>query len=120
MATDDTRIADAAQAAGAETAMKLSSHQIPTERLSEVVDLLDIEDHEVIQCTCVVNVQGDETFIEPELIARVAKDLSMFKCSNVPCVRPVDMAILATPIHDVEEAGNPNIVKVVLDGSMCS
>ncbi|CAG8211589.1 unnamed protein product [Penicillium nalgiovense] len=91
----------AARTAGTETALTRADHQSGTERLSEVVDLLDIEDDKVV-----VNVQGDEPCIEPELITRVAVDLSL---------HGTDMATLATPIHDAREAANPNIVKVVVD-----
>ncbi|KAJ5267889.1 3-deoxy-D-manno-octulosonate cytidylyltransferase [Penicillium angulare] len=101
VATDQADVAIVAQTAGAETALTRADHRSGTERLSEVVDLLDIEDDKVV-----VNVQGDEPYIEPGLITRVAVDLSL---------HGTDMATLATPIHDATEAANPNIVKVVVD-----
>ncbi|KAJ5632843.1 3-deoxy-D-manno-octulosonate cytidylyltransferase [Penicillium lividum] len=101
VATDHSDVVVAAQAAGAETVLTREDHQSGTERLVEVVDLLGIEDHEVI-----VNVQGDEPMIEPELIIQVANDLYL---------HGTDVATMATPMNDTKEAANPNIVKVVLD-----
>jgi 3-deoxy-manno-octulosonate cytidylyltransferase (CMP-KDO synthetase) len=55
----------------------------------------------------VVNVQGDEPFIPAENIQQVAENLHHH--------REAEMATLAVKITDVEEAFNPNAVKVVTD-----
>ncbi|CAI7577499.1 unnamed protein product [Penicillium glandicola] len=101
VATDHREIAKAAEAAGAEAILTREDHESGTERLAEVVDLLDINDNEII-----INVQGDEPFIEPELIAQVAHDLS---------THTANMVTLATPIKNSTDAMDPNVVKVVLD-----
>ncbi len=54
----------------------------------------------------IVNVQGDEPMIPRTIIRQVADNLAQ---------RQVGMATLAVPIHNAEEAFNPNAVKVVLD-----
>ncbi len=54
----------------------------------------------------IVNVQGDEPMIPATIIRQVADNLAQ---------RQVGMATLAVPIHNAEEAFNPNAVKVVLD-----
>jgi 3-deoxy-manno-octulosonate cytidylyltransferase (CMP-KDO synthetase) len=100
VATDHSDVAEVARAVGAETILTREDHQSGTERLTEVVDLLSIDDREII-----VNVQGDEPFIDPTYITQVAYDLS---------VNTADMATLATPIQDARDAANPSIVKVVL------
>ncbi|KAJ5372534.1 3-deoxy-D-manno-octulosonate cytidylyltransferase [Penicillium concentricum] len=101
VATDHPEIAKAAEAAGAEAILTREDHQSGTERLAETADLLHIDDNEII-----INVQGDEPFIEPELIAQVARDLS---------THTTNMVTLATPIRNASDALDPNIVKVVLD-----
>ena len=101
VATDDERIAAEATASGAEVCMTSENHQSGTDRLTEVVEKYGFEDDHVI-----VNVQGDEPFIDPEHIIQVARDLADHKA---------EMATLATPITHMELLQNPNVVKTVLD-----
>ena len=104
VATDDPRILDAVQAFGGSAMLTSAEHRSGTERLAEVVDLLALADDEVV-----VNVQGDEPQIPPQIIRQVAE--------NLASQRYAPMATLAVPMHDVAEVFNPNAVKVVLDGS---
>jgi 3-deoxy-manno-octulosonate cytidylyltransferase (CMP-KDO synthetase) len=53
----------------------------------------------------VVNLQGDEPLIDPALLAACAARIG----ADVP------MATCAHPLHEVADAFNPNVVKVVLD-----
>ena len=55
----------------------------------------------------VVNVQGDEPFIPPEIIRQVADNLANQRVAR--------MATLSVPINDAEDMFNPNAVKVVTD-----
>lgn len=101
VATDDERIASAANGFGAEVVMTASSHQTGTDRLAEVVARLGIADD-----ATVVNLQGDEPLMPPMLLARVAAALAQ---------RPdADIATLAVPM-DVTKVGDPNLVKVVVN-----
>lgn len=102
VATDDARIADAVTAAGGEAMLTSVDHASGTDRLAEVVERLCLPDDAVI-----VNVQGDEPLIEPELIAQVARSLIEHPSSG--------MATLATPIDKPADLFDPNCVKVVLD-----
>jgi len=86
---------------GGEVCMTRADHQSGTERLAEVVEKCAFSDDTVI-----VNVQGDEPMIPATIIRQVADNLAQ---------RQVGMATLAVPIHNAEEAFNPNAVKVVLD-----
>ena len=60
VATDDTRIADAVRAFGGQAMMTRASHATGTDRLAEVAAQLD--------CDIVINVQGDEPLVAPEMI----------------------------------------------------
>ena len=102
IATDDRRIVAVAAQHGIEAVMTRDDHPTGSDRLAEAAAALALDD-----ATIVVNVQGDEPLLEPELIRDVAALLA---------ARP-DAAI-ATACHaidNVEEAFNPNVVKVVLD-----
>ncbi len=102
VATDDVRVLHAVEAAGHQVIMTSLHHQSGTERLAEVAEALDWADD-----TLVVNVQGDEPLIDPELIRQVARQLVIHDDAV--------MATLAHPIHDHADFINPNIVKVVAD-----
>ncbi|KXU39506.1 3-deoxy-manno-octulosonate cytidylyltransferase [Ventosimonas gracilis] len=102
IATDDQRIFSACQRFGAEVLLTSDAHHSGTERLAEVARLLALPDDEII-----VNVQGDEPLIPPELIDQVADNLQKNTAASI--------ATLAEPIENVEQLFNPNCVKVSLD-----
>lgn len=102
VATDDARIAEVVGAAGQHAIMTSLDHASGTERLVEVIDTLGWEDESVV-----VNVQGDEPLLDPQLIIDVAGQL-MLDGDAV-------MATMAHPLTDSAEFNNPNIVKVVTD-----
>jgi 3-deoxy-manno-octulosonate cytidylyltransferase (CMP-KDO synthetase) len=77
-------------------------HPTGTDRIAEVARLLKLPAD-----TLVVNVQGDEPLIPPELINQVAKTLA----DNTSC----DISTIAVPITHASELDNPNVVKVVLN-----
>lgn len=101
IATDHPDVAAAVIAAGGEACMTNPDHQSGTERLAEVIDTYGFSDDEII-----VNVQGDEPLIPPEIIRQVAQNLQGSQAN---------MGTLAVPIHSAQEAFNPNAVKVVMD-----
>mgnify|MGYP000147376050 FL=1 len=72
IATDDQRIFEVAEGFGAEVVMTSSDHPSGTDRLEEVVSKLALNDDAHI-----VNVQGDEPLIPPELIDQVAHNLAL-------------------------------------------
>ncbi|PHS70432.1 MAG: 3-deoxy-manno-octulosonate cytidylyltransferase [Cycloclasticus sp.] len=102
VATDDERILSCVKQAGYNAVMTSESHTSGTERLTEVVNILGWTDDTVI-----VNCQGDEPLIPPELIHKAAAALMGQSEAQV--------ASLCAPIVDVEEVFNPNAVKVVRD-----
>jgi len=102
IATDDKRILAVCQCFGAEALLTSPEHNSGSERLAEVARLLALPDDAIV-----VNVQGDEPLIPPELINQVADNLQQNPRAS--------MATLAEPIESVEQLLNPNCVKVSLD-----
>lgn len=99
VATDDDRIFAAVNAFGGEAAMTSLDHTTGTDRIAEVA--------KKIECGLVVNVQGDEPLIRPEMIDQAIEPLV-----NDPSI---PMGTLCKRIEDREEAFDPNVVKVVFD-----
>jgi 3-deoxy-manno-octulosonate cytidylyltransferase (CMP-KDO synthetase) len=99
VATDDQEIAAVVKRYGGEAVMTAPTHQCGTDRVAEVAARLDAE--------IIVNVQGDEPFIDPRTIgaalAPFMRDESIVMCTT------------SEPIHDPLEVTNPNVVKVVTD-----
>ncbi|SAI74409.1 3-deoxy-manno-octulosonate cytidylyltransferase [Bordetella ansorpii] len=100
VATDDTRVLQAAESHGHSALLTRADHATGTDRLSEAVRQLGLPDDAVV-----VNVQGDEPLIEPELIDAVAAKLL--------AAPDADIATCACPLADADALFNPNVVKVV-------
>jgi 3-deoxy-manno-octulosonate cytidylyltransferase (CMP-KDO synthetase) len=104
VATDDQRIAAAAQdprAPGRSLAvMTRADHMSGTDRIAEVAATRGWDARSVV-----VNVQGDEPQLPPQLIDQVASLLDRHA--------DADIATLCTPITSVHEFLDPNVVKVV-------
>lgn len=99
VATDHPEVAKAARCHGIEVVMTRLDHPTGTDRLAEVVAIRGWSDD-----TLVVNVQGDEPLIDPELVARTAFQLAESGAS---------VATVGHPIHRLEDFFNPNVVKLV-------
>ena len=97
VATDDQRIRDAVERFGGVARMTDAGHATGSDRLAEVADGLS--------CDLIVNVQGDEPLIEPEMIEEV---LAPF--AQDPALQ---MSTLRRRIDDPADLANPNVVKVV-------
>ncbi|HEX8013495.1 MAG TPA: 3-deoxy-manno-octulosonate cytidylyltransferase [Casimicrobiaceae bacterium] len=102
VATDDERIRAAAEQHGIDAILTRSDHPTGTDRLAEAARELRLDDQ-----TIVANVQGDEPLLEPALIREVAEELQAHADASI--------ATACHLIEDVQEAFNPNVVKVVLD-----
>lgn len=92
----------ACKAFGAEVLLTRADHESGTDRLAEVATQLGLANDAIV-----VNVQGDEPMIPPQVIDQVAVNLAAHSEAS--------MATLAEPIDDVETLFNPNVVKVVSD-----
>ena len=102
VATDDLRIADAVRQHGFEARMTRADHASGTDRIAEAAVQMGLADEAIV-----VNVQGDEPLIAPQLIAKVAAALQANPQASV--------ATACHPIHDAAEFANPNVVKAVLN-----
>lgn len=99
VATDDAGVRAACEAHEFAALMTRADHPTGTDRLAEVVAQRGWGND-----TIVVNVQGDEPLIEPEIIVQTARQLA---------VSGADIATVAHPIVDPADFFNPNVVKVV-------
>jgi 3-deoxy-manno-octulosonate cytidylyltransferase (CMP-KDO synthetase) len=102
VATDHPDIAEAVAARGVRVCTTSAAHETGTDRLAEAVALLGLADEEIV-----VNVQGDEPLIDPQLVRRVAGELASHPGAAI--------ATAAHPIADAPVFFDPNVVKVVLD-----
>ena len=106
VATDDERIYDAVCSFGGRAVMTSTEHQSGTDRCYEAMTKVG-GDYDVI-----INVQGDEPFIQPEQIE------SLVACFDDPAT---DIATLVKPFSEsdgIEALENPNSPKVVITRDM--
>ncbi len=104
VAADDEAITQVCAAHGVQALLTRADHASGSDRLAEACEQLGLDGDDVV-----LNVQGDEPLIAPELIAAVAALLA----ERADC----SMATAAHPISDVADIANPNVAKVVLDAS---
>ena len=98
VATDDTRIVAAVREFGGEVVITSADHASGTDRVAEVAAAFD-------DASLVVNIQGDEPELIPEVIDRV---VTLLRDDS-----DASMATLATPIRDRDVWLDPSCVKVV-------
>ncbi len=99
VATDDDRIFNHVKGFGGVAVMTQSSHQSGTERCAEVAALYS-QPNDII-----INIQGDEPFIQPKQIEKVISILAQNDELNI--------ATLAKRINNQQDLFTPNIVKVI-------
>ncbi len=102
VAADDVRIVQACEAHGVRALLTRTDHASGSDRLAEACVLLGLDGAQVV-----VNVQGDEPLIDPQLIRQCAQLL----LQRDDCV----MSTAAHAIDSLQDYLDPNIVKVVLD-----
>ena len=108
VATDDERIFEHVKSFGGHVVMTRTDHKSGTDRIEEAVEKLqqakefEIDDNN----TVIVNVQGDEPFIQPEQIK------ALCECFNDPTT---DIATLGIKFKTLEAIKNPNSPKIILD-----
>lgn len=100
VATDDERIYKEVERFGGKAILTSKEHENGTSRIAEACT--KYEDYDVI-----VNVQGDEPLIEPEMINSI---INSFKEDDT-----ISMSTLKYKIDTMEEIENPNYVKVITD-----
>lgn len=100
VATDDQRIFDEMLGFGGKVVMTRTDHRSGTDRCREALDLVGEK------FDAVINIQGDEPFIDPRQIDQVADLIRLPE---------VQLATLARKIEDPDRVTDPNTVKVVMD-----
>ena len=100
VATDDERIYNAVVGFGGKAVMTSTKHKSGTDRCCEVVDKIGNG------FDAVINIQGDEPYINPLQINQIAELISD---------KDTQLASLCKPVYDEEELMSPNAVKVVFD-----
>lgn len=103
VATDDERIVSHVKEFNGEVILTESYHKSGTDRIAEAVDKLNIQDNGIV-----VNIQGDEPFINPEDINLLT---DCFKKQKT------QIATLVKKINALETPKNPNNPKVVLNAN---
>ncbi|SFV51992.1 3-deoxy-manno-octulosonate cytidylyltransferase [hydrothermal vent metagenome] len=104
IATDSQEVINIAQSYNIKAVMTSPSHQSGTDRIYEAAQKLELDEDEVI-----INVQGDEPFIETEVISAIHK-LTQSNKNNPDIIMNSCYKLITNP-----EADDPNIVKVVTD-----
>jgi 3-deoxy-manno-octulosonate cytidylyltransferase (CMP-KDO synthetase) len=98
IATDSSEIEEVCRSFTNHIILTKSSHQSGTDRIGEAVAGID--------CDVVVNVQGDEPFIDPNLIEELVHSFDDDQ---------VSMASAMSKIENIKDLQDPNVVKVVVD-----
>lgn len=99
--TDSDIIFETISGIGGHVLMSKTEHESGSDRIAEAVENMDVD--------IVINVQGDEPFIDGESLTKV---IEVFK---MDVDEEIDLASLMTPITDWDEISNPNTVKVIVD-----
>ena len=100
IATDDGRIAALCKTIGAKVIHTRSDHPTGTDRIAEAAEQCEAATH-------VINIQGDEPLLEPELVDALARELR----NN--CDLP--MITAGSPLDNLELIADSNVVKLVID-----
>jgi 3-deoxy-manno-octulosonate cytidylyltransferase (CMP-KDO synthetase) len=100
IATDDDRIAALCERIGAKVIQTRSDHPSGTDRIAEAAEKCEAATH-------VINIQGDEPLLEPELVDTLARELRN-NCD-------IPMITVGSSLDNPELIADPNIVKLVID-----
>ena len=106
VATDDERIANEVHRFGGRVVMTSPDHRSGTDRCAEALALM--QDETGTKADVVVNVQGDEPFVDPALLSRLAA------CFDDESTQ---IATVVKPFDSVADLMNPNNVKAVMTAS---
>ncbi|AZV46921.1 3-deoxy-manno-octulosonate cytidylyltransferase [Nautilia sp. PV-1] len=103
IATDSQEVIQICKKYGFNAVMTSDSHKSGSDRIKEAADILGLKDNDIV-----INMQGDEPFLEPEILTAVKEKLLEIKnrdFSMVSCYKEIDEI----------SASDPNLVKVIMD-----
>lgn len=107
VATDDERIFEHVKSFGGNVVMTRTDHKSGTDRIEEAVEkLCSTKELNISDNTVIINVQGDEPFIQPEQIK------TLCECFND---KTTDIATLGIKFKTFDAVKNPNSPKIILD-----
>jgi 3-deoxy-manno-octulosonate cytidylyltransferase (CMP-KDO synthetase) len=98
---DSTVIAEAVEAAGIKTILSKKEHASGTDRIAEAAAAIDAD--------VFINVQGDEPFMQKELLQKIIEVFEQDLNAQIDIASPMRV------ITDERDVANPNVVKVVVD-----
>lgn len=104
VATDSPEVQTACAQHHIEALMTRADHPSGSDRLAQACELLGLAGSDIV-----VNVQGDEPLIDPDLVQALARALA-----DAP---QASMSTAAHPIDNATDFANPNVVKVVTDAA---
>jgi 3-deoxy-manno-octulosonate cytidylyltransferase (CMP-KDO synthetase) len=104
VAADSDSILQACAKHGVQAVLTRQDHPSGSDRLAEACDILGLADEDIV-----VNVQGDEPLMDPDLVQSVAALLQ--------ATPQASMGTAAHAITDITDFANPNVVKVVHDAA---
>jgi len=113
VATDDERIYDCVNGFGGEVVMTRSDHRCGTERCVEAVEHLTAKQPDSAAGLVVINIQGDEPFIQPEQIEAIKSCFDDERTQIATLVKPFTAA---DSLADLENPNSPKVA-VAPDGS---
>ncbi len=103
IATDSQEVMEICKNYGFKAVMTDKNHQSGSDRIKEASDILGLQDEDIV-----INMQGDEPFLEAEILQAVKEKLNEIKQRDfamVSCYKEIDEL----------QAEDPNLVKVILD-----
>ena len=102
IATDSKEVVEVCKKYGFEAVMTDKNHQSGSDRIKEAADIIGLSDNDIV-----INMQGDEPFLEPEILEDVKNELLKNKneFNMVSCYKEISEL----------DAEDPNLVKVIID-----
>ena len=102
IATDSKEVIEVCKKYGFNAVMTDKNHQSGSDRIKEAADIIGLKDDEIV-----INMQGDEPFLEPKILKAVKNEL-------IKLNRDFKMVSCYKEISELE-AEDPNLVKVLID-----
>jgi 3-deoxy-manno-octulosonate cytidylyltransferase (CMP-KDO synthetase) len=103
IATDSEKVIDICKKYNFNAVMTSDKHKSGSDRIKEAADILGLKENDIV-----INMQGDEPFLEPEILKSVKEKLHEIKHRDfamVSCYKEIDEI----------SASDPNLVKVIMD-----
>ena len=102
IATDSNEVIEVCKKYGFSAVITSKNHQSGSDRIKEAADILGLRENDIV-----INMQGDEPFLEPEILENVKNTLLKNKndFNMVSCYKEISEL----------DAEDPNLVKVVID-----